>query len=296
MRQPVFSVVVATYNRAERIADLAAAILGQTFDHLELVLVDDGSTDGTEAAIAAITDTRLVAVRRPNGGISAARNSGAAVATGRYLCFADDDDRPDPEWLETLHRELEQTGAKVVSCGARLVDATGNVHRTCHPERLGQLFGDASGFFLTGTFAVDRDLFDRAGGFTEGLQCSHVTDLNLRLLPLARAEGAGVAAIDQPLVSIERRAVDDRSEATPEKLLAGTVYLLNAYAPQLAAAPKALARFESIAGVAAVRLADPVLARGHFWRAARAEPGDARNWARLAASCIPRVAKFAWRR
>lgn len=295
MTVPYFSVIITTFNRSGHIAGAAAAVLGQTFGDLELVLVDDGSTDDTAAALAAIDDDRVVAVHRPNGGISAARNSGAAAARGRFLCFADDDDRPDEVWLEALHRELERTGSAIVSCGARLVDHAGTVHDVRRPESLGPLFGGARGFFLPGTFAVERGLFARAGGFTEGLEFSHLTDLNLRLLPLARAEGSEVAWVDDPLVTVERRAADDRPAATPEKLLEGTIYLLTAYSQQLARAPRALARFESITGVAAVRLGDPVLARGHFWRAVRAEPGTVRNWGRLGLSCIPPLARLAWR-
>jgi len=288
-------VAVATYNRAERAAAACREVLGQTCTDFELVVVDDGSTDATAERLAEIIDPRLRVIGRPNGGISAARNTGAAEGRGRYLVFLDDDDRPEPTWLERFGAAIDETGAAFVSCGAATVTPSGDVVATRLPAPMGRLFGDAAALVLAGTFAVERALFEEVGGYTEGLQCSHQTDLALRLLPECRRRGAVVAVVPETLLRIERRPAGERPEASAEKLLSGTTHLLEAHARALAAAPVARANFHAIAGVAAARLGRRGLARHHFLQAVRARPRESIHWKRLAVSCTGPAGTRFWR-
>lgn len=291
---PLLTVAVATYNRADRAVAACRRVLAQTHTDLELVVVDDGSEDGTAERLGEIDDPRLRVVRRPNGGISAARNTGAAEARGRYLVFLDDDDEPEPTWLQRFAEVIDGTGAAFVSCGAATVTPDGHIVETRLPAPMGRLFGDATALVLAGTFAVDRVLFDDVGGYTEGLQCSHQTDLALRLLPECRRRGLTIGVVPEPLLRIERRAAGDRPESSPEKLLSGTTYLLEAHATALDGAPVARANYHAIAGVAAVRLGERRLARRHFREAARARPREAIHWKRLAASYAGPLGTRAW--
>src|SRR5688500_5293442 len=100
---PFFSVIICTYNRAAVLPRAIQSVLDQTFTDFELVVVDDGSTDATEVVVRAVADHRVRYVRRDNGGLSAARNSGVANATGRFVIFLDDDDQGLPDWLKLLH-------------------------------------------------------------------------------------------------------------------------------------------------------------------------------------------------
>jgi glycosyltransferase involved in cell wall biosynthesis len=86
------SVVIPTYNRAHTVVDAIRSVLTQTFGNLELVVVDDGSTDDTAIRVGGITDTRLRFVRGGHAGVSAARNLGVARATGDLVAFLDSDD------------------------------------------------------------------------------------------------------------------------------------------------------------------------------------------------------------
>jgi CDP-glycerol glycerophosphotransferase len=136
------SVVVPVYNVEEFLHSCLDSVAAQTFGDLEVIMVDDGSTDGS-AAIAqefAARDPRFRLVSQENAGLSAARNTGTAHAGGEYLAFLDSDDELPPNAYELLVGSLEQTGSDF---------ATGNVHRL-------RSFGTRQSPFLARTFAETR--------------------------------------------------------------------------------------------------------------------------------------------
>lgn len=109
MSAPSFSVVVAAYEAAPRIAGLVDAVLAQTYSDLELLVVDDGSTDDTAERVetAAGGDRRVSVIRQINAGTVAARNAGIEASGGTHICFCDDDDL----WLPShLARTAEAIG------------------------------------------------------------------------------------------------------------------------------------------------------------------------------------------
>lgn len=97
---PFVSVVISTYNRASFIRESIESVLRQTFADIEVVVVDDGSTDDTRAIVASIEDSRVRYVYQENGGIAVARNLGTTVARGRYIAVHDDDDIMMPRRIE----------------------------------------------------------------------------------------------------------------------------------------------------------------------------------------------------
>ena len=111
------SVVIPTFNRARMIGPTIESVLGQTHPNVELVVVDDGSTDDTEAVItryAASSPFPIRYFKKPNGGCASARNAGAAVASGGFVAFLDSDDLWEPYAAEGLSAMLEATGADFV--------------------------------------------------------------------------------------------------------------------------------------------------------------------------------------
>jgi CDP-glycerol glycerophosphotransferase len=119
---PRISVIVPIYNVEPYLDECLLSIAAQTVSDLEVVIVDDGATDGS-AAIAerhAERDPRLRLVRQSNHGLGHARNAGVRNATGEFLAFVDSDDRLPPDGLELLLGALERTGSDF---------ATGNVLR-----------------------------------------------------------------------------------------------------------------------------------------------------------------------
>lgn len=120
---PVISVIVPVYQAEAFLHTCVSSVLGQTFRDLELILVDDGSTDGSGALCdqAAREDDRVRVIHKENGGVSRARNDGISAAQGEYIAFCDADDSFQPELLETLYAALTQAGADTAGCGHRLL-------------------------------------------------------------------------------------------------------------------------------------------------------------------------------
>ena len=114
----MISVIVPVYNAGAYLEPLIRSVLDQTVSDLELLLVDDGSTDGSGAVCDALAqaDARIRVFHRENGGQSAARNLGLEAAGGDLIAFADHDDVLHPRLYETLLRGMEEAGAPVSAC------------------------------------------------------------------------------------------------------------------------------------------------------------------------------------
>lgn len=127
------SVIVPIYNVEKHVGPCIESILAQTQTDFEVIAVDDGSSDNSanKARAAAGDDARFRFVRRDNGGLSAARNTGLELARGEYVCFVDSDDRVAPTYLARLCATLEATGSPWVACGVMFCHADGR--EVAHP-------------------------------------------------------------------------------------------------------------------------------------------------------------------
>ena len=112
----MISVVLPSYNRAHILPRAIESILGQTYKDIELIIVDDGSSDNTAEVVGRFSDSRIVYVRQENAGACAARNNGIAHARGDYIAFQDSDDIWHQDKLEKQLATLQNTGADVVFC------------------------------------------------------------------------------------------------------------------------------------------------------------------------------------
>jgi GT2 family glycosyltransferase len=118
------SVVMPCFNAARHLRQALASVLHQRFGNLEVVFVDDGSTDESAAIAAGCGDARVRVLRQQNAGVSAARNRGIAAARGEFLAFLDADDHWSPDFLAKLHAALESTPDAVIAyCGWQNVGA-----------------------------------------------------------------------------------------------------------------------------------------------------------------------------
>lgn len=124
MDNPTISVIVPVYNVEPYLRRCVDSILAQTFSDLEILLVDDGSTDGSPAICDEYTgkDSRVKAFHKPNGGLSSARNLGLDAAAGQYIAFVDSDDYIDRTMYEQLLLALRQAGADISIGGFQKVD------------------------------------------------------------------------------------------------------------------------------------------------------------------------------
>ena len=124
METELISVIVPVYNVKPYLRRCVDSVLHQTYRNLEILLVDDGSTDASGAICDeyAAQEGRVTAVHQKNGGLSAARNTGLERAKGTYLCFVDSDDFLDSRMLETLCRDLQEQDADVAVVGFRMFE------------------------------------------------------------------------------------------------------------------------------------------------------------------------------
>ena len=182
---PLVSVIIPTYNRAALVQDAVASVLAQTYRDFELLVVDDGSTDGTLEALAA-GGGEIQVLRSPRRqGVSAARNLGITAARGEWLAFLDSDDLWLPEKLArqmafmAAHPQLllSQTEETWVRRGLRV-----NPPRT-HKKEGGRIFFRSLERCLVSPSAVvlHRRLLEEHGGFDASLPAAEDYDLWLRL-------------------------------------------------------------------------------------------------------------------
>lgn len=127
MNEPLISVVIPTRNRAKQVKQAVFSVLAQTEKDLEVIVVDDGSTDGTPAALRQIQDARLRYVRQEHAGACAARNKGVSLARGTYVAFQDSDDLWRRDKLSAQLQCLRETGADAVFCQLARREADGGL-------------------------------------------------------------------------------------------------------------------------------------------------------------------------
>lgn len=129
MGSELVSVVVPIYNVERYLEECVHSILKQTYHNLEIILVDDGSTDESGKICDALgkLDSRIQVIHKQNGGLSAARNTGIEAATGSYLVFIDSDDYIENQYVEKLYRSLEENRSDIAVCGYNRVSEDGKI-------------------------------------------------------------------------------------------------------------------------------------------------------------------------
>lgn len=126
-KQPLVSVVVPAYNVAATIAETLQAISNQTYRNIEIIVVDDGATDGTPKILAGFKERRLRVIRQANRGLAGARNTGIHHAKGKYIAFCDSDDIWEAEKIELHAAHLESDPNIGISyAGSSMIDDNGN--------------------------------------------------------------------------------------------------------------------------------------------------------------------------
>ena len=194
---PIVSIIIPTFNCELYIAETIASVLGQSFKDIELIVIDDGSTDRTAEIVASFASpVRLITQR--NAGVCAARNRGINEAAGKYICLMDHDDYWFPEKLARQVRELQlslETGGVYSAFTLWHRDATegefpdpGSFDLNAYPD---DIDADFSGWIyhqflvdcwmLTSTAMFRAEVFAHCGLFDEALPYSEDWDLWLRI-------------------------------------------------------------------------------------------------------------------
>lgn len=187
MSEPVLSIVVPAYNVERYVGEAVASALAQTLAGIEVVVVDDGSTDGTPAVLASLADPRLRVVRQANAGLSAARNAGIRAARAELVGFLDGDDRWHPgKAARHLAHMRDEPGVGISYSHSAYVDEDGRdtgrrlVSASASPDLRAMILRNRVG--NGSTPVVRAACFREAGTFDETLRSCEDWEMWVRIL------------------------------------------------------------------------------------------------------------------
>lgn len=276
MEKQKVSVVLPTFNRASSLARAIQSVLAQTYRNLELIVVDDASSDGTLDVLRSFQDSRLRWIRNQSRtGVSAARNRGASEASGEWLAFQDSDD----EWrVEKLARQMRAADSDValVLCGDLVVNDYAYSFMGVATDAPIVDLDDQLLIRIPGAqcFLVPRSVFAATRGFDVQLNCSEDWELALRL-----SEHGRVRMVNEPLVIRQKTPgslySDEPSRARNLRII------LKRHQPRFKHHPQAWASHCNLLGQSEClqgRMSD-----GRQWilKALSAAPASLRTWANL---------------
>lgn len=189
---PYFSVIIPLYNKAPYVRKTVESVLRQTFDDYELVIIDNGSNDGSSEIVASFTDPRIRIVRlEENVGVSNARNKGVSLSSSPYITFLDADDWWEPTFLEEMSGLIKRhPDAGIYGTGYYIVK---NSKKRLAPIGVDEGFVEGEINYcavyaktlcmpLTSiTAAMPRSIFDEMGGFKSHLKLGEDFDLWVRI-------------------------------------------------------------------------------------------------------------------
>lgn len=192
----LFSVVIPLYNKVNQIESTVFSVLNQTLDHFELIVVDDGSTDGSGDVVRRIRDPRIRLIAQENAGEGAARNSGIEAASGSHVCFLDADDLWCPGFLAEVSLMFSRhQDAVVCATASDVLEPDGSVTGYSEGQirwadrkasRLDYLACLGSGVYPVSSSCVSvrRAALQGVGGFDQSLRVGADIDMWVRLSEL----------------------------------------------------------------------------------------------------------------
>jgi glycosyltransferase involved in cell wall biosynthesis len=198
--KPLVSAVIPNYNYSQYVAEAVESALNQSYDNLEVIVVDDGSTDGSLEVLRTFGD-RIIVISQKNAGVSAARNAGVSESSGDYVAFLDSDDVWEPQKIERQVAIFGSSGIGIVHVGVTDIDPKGEALDQHFNGLEGEvadellkwerpvILGGGSGAMVT------RKAFEAAGGFDTNLMTSADWDFYYRICRNNRA-----AFIAEPLL------------------------------------------------------------------------------------------------
>ncbi|MDO5150936.1 MAG: glycosyltransferase [Oscillospiraceae bacterium] len=132
---PEISIIIPVYNNEKYIEKCVRSVMNQTYSDLEILVINDGSTDGSKKILEklAVEDQRIRLFSQKNGGVASARNCGLDHAEGTYLTFVDGDDYISSTYIESLYQKASQEKFQMVICGLTMVDEGGKEIKKISP-------------------------------------------------------------------------------------------------------------------------------------------------------------------
>lgn len=192
IKMPTIAVIIPAYNAAPYIARAIASILAQTLPAAEIIVVDDGSTDGTRSVVAGFGD-QVHYIYKTNGGTASAKNIGIKAARSEFICFQDADDESLPRKLAILAEAISACPQAALATGACLTTYDGRTRRVppagwilegkSGPNIVADFFDKyAQEYWLhTNTVIIRRKVFEELGGFREELATAEDLEMWCRI-------------------------------------------------------------------------------------------------------------------
>lgn len=241
---PTASIIIPAYNGAKTIAETIESVLHQTLKDIEIIVVNDGSTDHTSDVVRQFSDPRLKLIEQENAGVAAARNHGATVSRGRYLTFIDADDLWTPEKVEDQVNALEANpDAGAVYSWIDWVDEEGNYIRdggfidTEYNTYLQILLID---IVQSGSNTmIRREAYFEVGGYEGSLHPAEDWDFWLRL-----AERYEFICV--PKLQVHYRQVRGSASTNATKMEAVSLAIINRERDRLSQTPADRKRFANL--------------------------------------------------
>lgn len=181
------SIIIPCYNNGSYVAEAIQSALSQTYENIEMIVVNDGSTDDSDAEISKFSD-QITYLNQTNSGACVARNNGLARASGDYIKFLDADDILEPDCVETQMAHARNSDA-VIFGDCILLHEDGTLeHHPSHAESGGMTAGDRATLstfldapVLTSTTVYRRDQLEKFGGFNPAVRRGQEHEFHLRL-------------------------------------------------------------------------------------------------------------------
>lgn len=131
---PLISIIIPVYNVEKHIEKCVKSLLDQTYENIEIILINDGSADNSGAVCNSLAekDSRIVVIHQDNAGVSAARNNGLDIMKGEFVTFVDSDDYVDTQFIECLYNALSAKNADISTCGHYRVEFDGSLKKIYH--------------------------------------------------------------------------------------------------------------------------------------------------------------------
>jgi glycosyltransferase involved in cell wall biosynthesis len=205
---PQVSVVIPAYNACKYIVETLESALNQNFQSFEIIVVDDGSTDGTHTVVEKYGDRGVVLLQQPNSGVGAARNRALSVARGEFVALLDSDDLWEPDYLQTMVGFLEQNPEVSIAFSDSLFFGESKfvgkrfqeVYPPSPPITFAKLAGMISHVNVAAT--LRREVFTSIGLFDETIRGGEDFELWLRALHA----GCRIEPVPKVLVHYRRHA------------------------------------------------------------------------------------------
>jgi glycosyltransferase involved in cell wall biosynthesis len=202
--QPLVTIVIPSYNRLKLLQEAVASVISQTYTNWELIIVDDGSTDGTKESIRSLNEPRIQVLSLAHcGNIAVLRNAGVNIGKGEWVAFLDSDDIWMPRKLEQQLKLLQQHKGSWSYGGFELMDESGHsiaLRAGNYDPLSGWVIAELLSNTATasiGTLMIGRKLFEKTAGFNEQLKAREDFEFALRL-----SMEAEVIAVPEVLVRI----------------------------------------------------------------------------------------------